>query len=208
MLLEKLTTFELPLKGMPCGTQQFEYHLGMDFFREMESTDVLSAAVDATVEVKRSGDIYELCITVAGELGIPCDRCLEPMKHEVDCDYELTVKFGDEYNDETDGLLIVPDSDNDLNVASIVYDTVALTIPISHVHEEGECDEATWEALQAHTAHSIADDGDEAHYGRYADDDGANIEGDAANNDEINESNIDPRWAELLKIKDNNLKNK
>ena len=38
MLLEKLTTFELPLKGMPCGTQQFEYHLGMDFFREMERT--------------------------------------------------------------------------------------------------------------------------------------------------------------------------
>ena len=204
----KLSSYSIPLRGAQQATERYTLVLNDEFFKEMESSDVLGGNVTVEVTVTRKGEANYFNFECKGEIMIPCDRCLEPMKHEVDSDYELTVKFGDEYNDETDGLLIVPESDNDLNVASIVYDTVALTIPISHVHEEGECDEATWEALQAHTAHSIADDGDEALYGRYADDDGANIEGDAANNDEINESNIDPRWAELLKIKDNNLKNK
>lgn len=201
----KLSTYSIPLRGAQQATEQYTLVLNDEFFKEMESSDVLGGNVKVLVTVTRKGEANYFRFDCQGEIMIPCDRCLEPMKHEVDSDYELTVKFGDEYNDETDGLLIVPESDNDLNVASIVYDTVALTIPISHVHAEGECDEATWEALQAHTTHSVDD---EATYGRYADESEADIEGDAANNDEINESNIDPRWAELLKIKDNNLKNK
>ena len=203
----KFSAYKVDLAGKADGHYEQDFVIDKTFFENMENNDILWSDVHVHMDMDKRNDAYHCVFHCKGKLQIPCDRCLEPMKHEVDSDYELTVKFGDEYNDETDGLLIVPDSDNDLNVASIVYDTVALTIPISHVHEEGECDEATWEALQAHTAHSIAD-GDEALYGRYADDDGADIEGDAANNDEINESNIDPRWAELLKIKDNNLKNK
>ena len=96
-------------------------------------------------------------------------------------------------------VLIVPEGDNVLDVAPIVYDTVALCIPLQHVHAEGECDEATWQALQAHTAHGIDDELQE--YGSYADD-------DSAAEDIDNETNIDPRWAELMKLKDNKLKNK
>lgn len=178
--------------------------LNDEFFSEMESSDVLSGNVNVTVDVVRKNGVNYLSFKCKGEIMIACDRCLEPMRHEVDTDYDLTVKFGDEWNDETDGLLIVPNSDNDLNVASIVYDTVVLTIPISHVHPDGECDEATWQALQAHTTQSVNLDDDDAQiYGTYADDADTNAQDDAALSDELDESNIDPRWAELLKLKDN-----
>ena len=117
----------------------------------------------------------------------------------MEANYDLAVKYGDEYDDSKDGVLIVPEGDNVLDVAPIVYDTVALCIPLQHVHAEGECDEATWQALQAHTAHGIDDELQE--YGSYADD-------DSAAEDIDNETNIDPRWAELMKLKDNKLKNK
>ena len=121
------------------------------------------------------------------------------MDYAVEANYDLAVKYGDEYDDSKDGVLIVPEGDNVLDVAPIVYDTVALCIPLQHVHAEGECDEATWQALQAHTAHGIDDELQE--YGSYADD-------DSAAEDIDNETNIDPRWAELMKLKDNKLKNK
>ena len=193
MLLEKLTTFELPLKGMPCGTQQFEYHLGMDFFREMESTDVLSAAVDTTVEVKRSGDIYELCITVAGELGIPCDRCLEPMSHRVDAEYRVSVKYGEEYSDDADNVIVIAESSNTMNVAGLIFDTIMLTIPIKHVHPEGGCDAVMQAQLDAHRA-TIAEEDAEG----WSDGEGES--------DNVNDDNFpcDPRWEALRKLKDNN----
>lgn len=206
--MAKSSTYSIPLRGAQRATEQYVMSLGDEFFKDMESSDVLGGNVSVTVDVTRKNEASYLTFRCKGEITIVCDRCLEPMRHEVDADYELTVKFGDEWNDETDGLLIVPQSYNDLDVASIVYDTVVLTIPISHVHPEGQCDEATWQALQAHTSLSVPtdDDGaDDAIYGTYSDDD--EPQDNAGNNDETDESSVDPRWAELLKLKDKN-KNK
>lgn len=193
-----MTTFELPLKGMPCGTQQFEYHLGMDFFREMESTDVLSAAVDATVEVKRSGDIYELCITVDGELGIPCDRCLEEMSHRVEAEYRVSVKYGEEYSDDADNVIVIAENSNTMDVAGLIFDTIMLTIPIKHVHPEGGCDASMQAQLEAHRA-TIAEEDAEG----MGEEDGAGAAptSENSNNDDFP---CDPRWEALRKLKDNN----
>ena len=190
-LLEKLTTLELPLQGMPDGTQKFEYELGMDFFRKWESTDVLGGAVNATVEVKRSGDIYELYIVVKGEIGIPCDRCLYEMRHPVDADYRVSVKYGEEYSDESDNVIVIPESSNTMDVSGLVYDTIMLTIPLKHVHPDGECDAEMREQLNAHRA-------------TLADDDNGSYDDDAADDGEMNDFGCDPRWEALKKLKDNN----
>ncbi|MGN0213251.1 MAG: YceD family protein [Muribaculaceae bacterium] len=192
--MAKLATFRIPLRGAKQGTDNYEFLLDDEFFREMESIDILGGAVKVSLAVRRANEANYFAFHCEGEIKIVCDRCLEPMDYQVAADYDLAVKYGDDYDDSKDGVLIVADSDNELDVAPIIYDTVALCIPLQHVHAEGECDEATWQALQAHTAHGT--DGDEPEqYGSYADE-----------ND--SETSIDPRWAELMKLKDNNLKNK
>ena len=197
--LAKLATFRIPLRGAKQGTDNYEFLLDDDFFRAMESIDILGGAVKVSLAVRRANEANYFAIHCQGTIQIICDRCLESMDYAVEADYGLAVKYGDEYDDSNDGVLIVPEGDNDLDVAPIVYDTVALSIPLQHVHAEGECDEATWQALQAHTAHDLDDEPDE--YGTYADED--------ADADQLdNETNIDPRWAELMKLKDNKLKNK
>ncbi len=198
-ILAKLATFRIPLRGAKQGTDNYEFLLDDDFFRAMESIDILGGAVKVSLAVRRANEANYFAIHCQGTIQIVCDRCLEPMDYAVEADYDLAVKYGDEYDDSNDGVLIVPEGDNDLDVAPIVYDTIALSIPLQHVHAEGECDEATWQALQAHTAHDLDDEPDE--YGTYADED--------ADADQLdNETNIDPRWAELMKLKDNKLKNK
>lgn len=198
-ILAKLATFRIPLRGAKQGTDNYEFLLDDDFFRAMESIDILGGAVKVSLAVRRANEANYFAIHCQGTIQIVCDRCLESMDYAVEADYDLAVKYGDEYDDSNDGVLIVPEGDNDLDVAPIVYDTVALSIPLQHVHAEGECDEATWQALQAHTAHDLDDEPDE--YGTYADED--------ADADQLdNETNIDPRWAELMKLKDNKLKNK
>ena len=198
-ILAKLATFRIPLRGAKQGTDNYEFLLDDDFFRAMESIDILGGAVKVSLAVRRANEANYFAIHCQGTIQIVCDRCLEPMDYAVEADYDLAVKYGDEYDDSKDGVLIVPEGDNVLDVAPIVYDTVALCIPLQHVHAEGECDEATWQALQAHTAHDLDDEPDE--YGTYADED--------ADADQLDsETNIDPRWAELMKLKDNKLKNK
>ncbi|MGM9802634.1 MAG: YceD family protein [Muribaculaceae bacterium] len=197
--MAKFTTFQIPLRGAKQGTDHYEFLLDDDFFQDMESIDIMGGAVKVSLDVRRAEEANYFHFSCQGEISIACNRCLEPMLHEVNAQYSLAVKPGEEYDDSTDGVLIVPANEAELNVAQLVYDTVALTIPIYHVHPEGQCDEQTWQSLQAHTAHILnGDDGDGEQYGTYAHD------------DEESETNIDPRWAELMKLKDkeNNLKNK
>lgn len=167
---------------MPLGTQEFSYHLGDDFFRNMESVDVTSGNVDVALSVKHVGNIYELAFVLKGVIGIPCDRCLEEMEQQVDTSYAMSIKYGDDY-DEGDDCVTLPEGEAGYNVARVIYDTVALAIPIMHVHPDGQCDKEMSSLLEEHLA-----TGDGSNDDCDCDDDG----------------NCDPRWEALKKLKDNN----
>ena len=71
-----------------------------------------------------------------------------------------------------------------MNVAWPIYEMVVLEIPLTHVHNEGQCNEEMLGALNnllVHTQDEVQDD-----------------------NAESDEKAIDPRWNELKKILDNN----
>lgn len=186
----KFTAFKLPLRGMTRGTQEFEYTLDTEFFRNMESEDIVKGNVKVHLTVNCKVDYYELDFTLKGLVYIPCDRCLDDMEHEVDTTYHLCVKYGDRYYDENDELLIIPESDAYLNIAFMVYDTVALTIPLKHVHSVGKCNKGMAKHLKMHAASMPYDESEEDF-----DDDGC---------DERDNNQVDPRWEALKKLTENN----
>lgn len=138
----KFTEFKLMLKSLPEGKHSFEYHLDKQFFSNMENTDVRDADVKVDLTVDHRGGAYALSFHLTGTLTVLCDRCLDELPLDIDATYDLTVKYGDEYNDDSDTLLVIPESDNYLNVAYMIYDTAVLAIPPRHVHPQGKCNRA------------------------------------------------------------------
>ena len=116
----------------------------------MENPDVNFSDVKVHLDLVKKNEVYDCTFTCKGMLKIPCDRCLDPIDHEVDTTYHIIVKYGDDYNDESDDLLVIPHSDNYLNVAYMLYDTIVLTIPLRHVHPMGKCNRAMLAALSKH----------------------------------------------------------
>lgn len=186
-----MASYKLPLKSLSLGVQEFTYHLGVDFFSDIEPLEVRGGNVDAVVSVDRkSDDIYQIEMTLKGEITIPCDRCLDDMTWPVDTSYDLSVKEGDEYDDSRDNVLTIPSHWRELDLEPLLRDTVLLTIPIKHVHPEGGCNAQMLERLSQHMAAMGSDEqmrSDEGH-----DDTGSYTLGD------------DPRWEALRKLKDNN----
>ena len=154
----KFTEFKLPLKSLPEGTHSIEYHLGKKFFENMESPDIHDADLQVQLTVTYKRDLYTLDFTITGTITLICDRCLDDLIMPVETEYHINVKYGDDYNDEADDLLVIPESDNYLNVAYILYDTVALTVPIKHVHPMGKCNRQMSQMLKKHRARPADDD--------------------------------------------------
>lgn len=190
----KFSVFKLPLKSLGTGTHEFEYHLDKQFFANMESSDVHDADLTVHLTVKYNGDFYDLDFHVSGEVVLICDRCLDDLHYPIDTTYHIIVKYGEDYNDDSDEVLEIPESDNTLNVAYMLYDTVELAIPIKHVHPLGKCNRQMSALLKKHRA--------------TAGDEDAELENELIDEidtlpDSSDDAPTDPRWDALRKLSDN-----
>ena len=146
----KFSEFKLQLKSMPEGEHEYAYHLGKEFFVNMENDEIHDADVDVKLTAVRRGDSFDLNFHFTGTLTLICTRCLDDLIFPIDTTYHVTVEYGDDYRDESDDLLIIPDSDSTLNVAFMIYDTVVLSIPMKHVHPLGKCNRQMSALLRKH----------------------------------------------------------
>ena len=126
----------------------------------MESADIHDADLKVKLTAVYRGDVYDLTFKITGNVVLLCDRCLDTMDFPIDASYHIMVKYGDDYNDDSDELLEIPQSDAYINVAYMLYDTVALAIPIKHVHPMGKCNRQMSALLKKHRARATGEDAD------------------------------------------------
>ena len=68
----------------------------------------------------------------------------------VDVQRALRTKFGPEFSDEGDDLVIVSETEGTIDIGWYLYEFIALGLPMQHRHEDGGCNEAMMRALEAH----------------------------------------------------------
>ena len=136
--------FSIPLNGLAAGETRFSWHAGKEFFDSFENTEILDADIDIDVRVEKSGRYLGVDCEIEGEVTVECDRCLEDLVMPIDTNIALSVKYGNEENQEEhqEGereIVFIPQDCADLDLSQIIYDYVCLSIPMQRVHEDGEC---------------------------------------------------------------------
>ena len=190
----KFEKYRIDLKGMKENHAHYDFLLDNAFFTAIDSPELQKGKVTVQVDVKKTTQAFELSFNSQGTVVVLCDRCLDEMDQEISSTDKIFVKFGAEYADEGDNLIIVPEDEGDINVAWIMYEYIALAIPMKHVHAPGKCNKTMSGKLNKYLRTS-ADDMDEMEPVDDSAEDESNIV-----SDEENEKPIDPRWSELQKL--------
>ena len=178
---------------MQADSCKYEFLLDNLFFAHIDGPEVQKGKVNVELTVKKTSRAFELSFQTEGIVWVPCDRCLDEMEQPVTSSDKLMVKFGREYAEEGDNLIVIPEEEGEINVAWFMYEFIALAIPMKHVHAPGKCNKAVTSKLNKHLRTSGYDDAEES-FGAGED---IVVEDEA-------EEQIDPRWNELKKILDNN----
>lgn len=179
--------YNISLKNLSAGLHTYEYELDRKYFEAIDGDEVKKGNVKVTVTVRRTSSTFEFNFDIKGLVQVPCTRCLDDMDLEVDTKNRLIVKFGKEYSEESDEIVIIPEDEGEINIAWFLYEFIALTVPIKHVHPAGECNRMVSSKLRKHRAVST-DDGDEDEVDMGDDEDFADEDDTPAN---------DPRWDAL-----------
>ena len=182
----KFDIYKIDLKGMRQEVQTYEYLLDNQFFTNIDGEDVQKGKVFVQLSVTKVADVFDLSFKLNGIAVVPCNRCLDDMDYPIDTTEHLIVKLGKDYSEESDEIIIIPESEGIINLAWFLYEFIVLAIPIKHIHAPGKCNKQMTAKLKKHTA-KAADDDDSLDM----------EEDDRMADDEEMENDSDPRWDAL-----------
>ena len=189
--MAKFSLYKIPLRTLAPGVHTYEYELDRKFFEAIDGEEVKKGNVNVILNVRRTSSSFELNFDIEGVIKVSCTRCLDDMNLDVDTESRLIVKFGSEYSEESDEIVIIPEVEGEINIAWFLYEFIALTIPIKHVHPKGECNRTVSSKFKKHQAVSADDDEDDS-------DDIIDDDSEPQEDEDVQQS--DPRWDALREI--------
>ncbi|MDR2476021.1 MAG: DUF177 domain-containing protein [Bacteroidales bacterium] len=147
----KFDQYKISLKGLSSGLQDYSFVLDSKFFADIDGEELQRGDIKVTVAVKKITGAFEMKFQMAGEVKVPCDRCLDDVDIPVSYDGKLYVKFGKSYSEENDDVIIIPEEDDSINIAWFLYEFAVLSLPMKRMHPPGKCNKAVSAKLKRHS---------------------------------------------------------
>lgn len=132
--MKDLKEFTIPFVGLKLGKHQFKFELKQAFFEHFEYDEFNDAAINLNVLLEKMSTLLEFTLDYNGTVNVACDITNELYDQEVSGSYKFVVKFGEEYNDENEDLLIIPHGDYEVNIQQFVYESIVLAMPSRRIH--------------------------------------------------------------------------
>lgn len=171
-----LETLEIDLLEMKEDSKEISLTLEDSYFQSLDDAQIQSGKVNTVVSIRKAATgEFALMLSIEGSVTVQCDLCLDDMEQPVKAESSYIVKLGQEPS-EDDDVIVVDENEGILSTAWLIYETIALAIPIKHVHAPGKCNDAMTKKLEELSA--------------------------TRSGDEVADSDIDPRWAALQQLKD------
>ena len=152
-----LEFLKIDLKSLKEEETSLEFDLDDTYFEALDDAEVKKGSLHVSVSIRKATGFFELLFHTAGTVIIPCDRCLDDMDLPVETENRLVVKLGSEYLEEDD-VIVVPENEGILDMSWLIYEFVALVIPIRHVHAPGKCNIAMTKTLEELSADRSSDE--------------------------------------------------
>lgn len=141
--MDYLKQFVIPFVGLANGNHIYNYVIDDKFFESFGYGEISHAGVQTELTLNRSERMLILNFGMKGFVRVTCDRCLDEFDLPVEGEQELFVRFGHEYAEEDDNVIIIPERDSHFDIAPLIFDFIHLMIPYKVIHPDNEQGEST-----------------------------------------------------------------
>ena len=179
-IVENEQQLEIDLLHLGYKTHHFEYVLNADFIASFEQDIIENANVKVNVELEKGEALVKVKFSFEGVAQLICDRSLEIFDYVLNFKKEIFLKYGEGAMELDDNLIQLDQVKPIFNIGHIMFELLILDIPKKRIHPDyrDKSDEDAEVKLYFST-------GEEEEI-------------------EQKEETLDPRWKELLKLKNKN----
>jgi uncharacterized protein len=176
--LSFLKQFAINYANLNPGEYSFEFIIDERFFEKFNESEIKKGRLDTKILLQKYDRILSFNFIIKGKVNLVCDRCLDNFDFNIDTENKLIVKFNSVRKEESDEMITIPESDNEINIAQFIYEFIHLALPLKRVHPTDKngktlCNKDIITKLEEHKNKKSTDD------------------------------ETDPRWEALKKIKFN-----
>lgn len=169
--------FLIPFVGLKLGKHQFEYKIDKTFLDIFDYQEIENCNINVEVVLDKKSTFLEVAFKHYGTVYIPCDLTNEMFDLPVKGKSKVVVKFGEEFNNDNDELLILPHGEYQIDVSQYIYENVVLSVPQKRIHPGVKDGSLKTQALETLSKLSIKKE-----------------------KDKKQEEDIDPRWDKLKQL--------
>lgn len=137
--MNTLKSFAIPVKGLKIGTHGFNFELRDSFFKAIYAESEYKANLKVHVDFDKRENMYILEIKITGTRDTSCDRCLENIHIPIDVDHKIFLKRG--IGKDDGDIVYVENFDDEINIASYIYDCAILSFPLTNIMDCDEMDD-------------------------------------------------------------------
>ena len=133
-MMKDLKQFNIPFVGLKEGKHLFEYQIDNKFFDQFQFEDYADSDIQVSIDFVKKSTLLELNFTAIGTVNVPCDITNEDFDQKIEATLPLIVKFGPEFNDDNEEILILPHEAYEINTAQYIYEMIVLSVPSKRIH--------------------------------------------------------------------------
>jgi uncharacterized metal-binding protein YceD (DUF177 family) len=173
--MSKTEHYTIQFSSLPVGKHEFIFKIKDPFFEQFENSEIRKGEFTVHVEMQKHTTMLVLGFKIKGKAVVECDRCGEEFKLPLTGEQNLIVKLGGEEIDDSDDIVAIASSSNELDVSQFIYEDIILALPLRRTHSgrgKNACNPEVIKKLEQVSIHK---------------------EGDATKED--------PRWTALKNIK-------
>lgn len=133
-----LKQFIIQFRGLNEGVHQYNYQVDKKFFEHFECTEISNGNIKVDVELNRQERMLIFDFNIDGWVEVACDRCLDGFEQDVAGREKLIVRFGEDWLEESDDVLVIPDGEYEFDISNFLYEYIMLLLPMQCIHPDDE----------------------------------------------------------------------
>lgn len=150
--MKLLKQYNIGFVGLAIGTHRFTFDIDPDFFLHFEEAAFEKGRVVLNFDLEKSNNMLALHFQFNGDVYLACDRCLEMYQQPIELQKQILVKFGSGFLEQSDEIVIIPETESHIDISQFVYEFLHLGLPLRRVHPDTAdgmhgCDPKVMESL-------------------------------------------------------------
>lgn len=128
--------YKIPFKGLENGNHQFKFNVDDKFFAQFDESDINQGKLVVNIDLIKRSTGLEVFVEISGIVVAQCDRCLDNLDCTIEYKGKIFFEFGSQNEEISDELIMLSQSEDNLELDNYIYEFINLSLPIQKFHPD------------------------------------------------------------------------